>query len=170
MILQLVINLALALASAANPSSAANGPHVGTDHERPLVWTNDDLERLHGLGLISIVGQVYEERTTDASVPESYVQTQDPAWYAEEAANLRDELENSQDQLRDFQQAIDDVRSLRQTTSGMSLNYGDIGVTPEDAIGNLQQHVNDVQADLDALEDLARHNRIPPGALRGQEF
>jgi hypothetical protein len=164
------ITITLALASVAIPLRAANGPHVGADRQRPQVWTNDDLEKLHGLGLISIVGQVNEEETTEPSVPESYVNTQDPGWYAEEAANLRDELENSQAQLRDFQQAIDDVRSLRQTTGGMSLDYGDIGVTPEDAIGNLQQHVNDVQADLDALEDLARHNGIPPGVLRGQEF
>jgi hypothetical protein len=164
------ITITLALASVAIPLRAANGPHVGADRQRPLVWTNDDLEQLHDLGLISIVGQVNEERTTESSVPESYVNTQDPGWYAEEAANLRDELENSQAQLRDLQQAIDDGRSLRQTTGGMSLDYGDIGVTPEDAIGNLQQHVNDVQADLDALEDLARHNGIPPGVLRGQEF
>jgi hypothetical protein len=164
------ITITLALASVAIPLRAANGPRVGADRQRPQVWTNDDLEKLHGLGLISIVGQVNEEETTEPSVPESYVNTQDPGWYAEEAANLRDELENSQAQLRDFQQAIDDVRSLRQTTGGMSLDYGDIGVTPEDAIGNLQQHVNDVQADLDALEDLARHNGIPPGVLRGQEF
>ncbi|HWO38733.1 MAG TPA: hypothetical protein VNO32_58915 [Candidatus Acidoferrum sp.] len=170
MILHLVINLALALASAANPSSAANGPQVGTDRGRPLVWTNDDLEKLHDLDLISIVGQVEEEEPTEPSVPESYVNTQDPGWYAEQAANLRDELENSQAQLREFQRAIDDARSLRQTTGEIGLDYGDVGITPDDAIENLQQHVNDVRADLDALGDLARQNGIPPGVLRGQEF
>ena len=170
MTLHLVINIALALASVAGSSSAANGPHVGTDRERPLVWTNDDLEKLRGLGLISIVGQVEEEETTEPPVPESYVNTQDPEWYAEQAANLRDDLENSQAQLREFRKAIEDVRSLRQTTGGISFDYGDVGITPEDAIQNLQQHVNDLRADLDTLEDLARHNRIPPGVLRGQEF
>jgi hypothetical protein len=170
MILHLVINLALALASAADPSSAANGPQVGTDRGRPLVWTNDDLEKLHDLGPISIVGQVEEEETTEPSVPESYVNTQDPGWYAEQAANLRDQLENSQAQLREFQQALDDARSLRQTTGEIGLDYGEVGITPEDAIENLNQRVKETQADLDALEDLARHNGIPPGVLRGQEF
>ena len=166
----LYITASLALLLLAIPLRAAYGQHVGSDRQRPLVWTNEDLEQLHDLGLISIVGQVDEERPTEVSAPEAYVNTQDPGWYAAEAADIRDELENRQAQLREFLQAIDDVRSLRQTTGGISLDYGDVGITPEDAIENLQQRVNDVQADLDALEDLARHNGIPPGALRGQEF
>jgi hypothetical protein len=170
MILHLVVNLAMALASAANPSSAANGPQVGTDRGRPLVWTNDDLEKLHDLGLISVVGRVVQEGTAEPSVRESYVNTQDPGWYAEQAANLREQLENSQAQLREFQQALNDARSLRQTTGEIELDYGEAGITPEDALENLNQQVNETQADLDALEDLARHNGIAPGVLRGQEF
>ncbi len=166
----LSITVMLALASVANPLRAANKPHVGTARQTVVVWTNDDLEKLHTQGLISIVGQVDKERPTWASVPDTYVKTQDPGWYAEQAANLREELENSQAQLRDFRQAIDDVRGLRQTTGGISLDYGNVGITPEDAIETLQQRVNDTQADLDALEDLARHNGIPPGASRGQTF
>ncbi len=170
MILHLVINLAMALASAADPSTAANGPQIGADRGRPLVWTNDDLEKLHDPGLISVVGQAEEEESSEPSVPESYVNTQDPGWYAEQAANLRDELESSQAQLSEFQQALNDARSLRQSTDGINFDYGELGITPEDAIENLNQHVKETQADLDALGDLARHNGIPPGVLRGQEF
>lgn len=166
----LLINASLALLFLTIPLRAAHGQQVEVDHQRPQVWTNEDLEKLHDQGLISIVGQVDEERPTEASAPETYVNTQDPGWYAEEAANVRDELENRQAQLRDFLQAIDDVRSLRQTTGGISLDYGDVGITPEDAIENLQQRVYETQADLDALEDLARRNGIPPGTLRGQAF
>ena len=31
----------LALLFLASPLRAANGPHVGADRQRPLVWTND---------------------------------------------------------------------------------------------------------------------------------
>src|SRR5258707_12409990 len=82
----------LALISVAIPLRAANRPHVGTDSPDKMVWTNDDLEKLHRLGLISIVGRIDEERPTPASAPGPYVKTQDPEWYAEQAAKLRDEL------------------------------------------------------------------------------
>jgi hypothetical protein len=166
----LLINASLALLSLTITLRAAHGQQIEADHQRPHVWTNEDLEKLHGLGLISIVGQVDEDRSTWPSAPEPYVETQDPEWYAEQAAGLREELENREAQLSDFEQAIDDVRSLRQTTGGISLDYGSVGITPEDAIENLQEGVDETQANLDELEDLARRNGIPPGVLRGQFF
>ncbi len=67
----LSITVMLALALAANPLRAANKPHVGAARQTVVVWTNDDLEKLHTQGLISIVGQVDEEGPTWASVPET---------------------------------------------------------------------------------------------------
>ncbi len=168
MIRHLCISVCLALVSAAIPSRAANRPHAGTDSQNPVVWTNDDLARLHSLGLISIVGQIDEEKSKSASLPVRYVRTQDPEWYAEQAARLRDELEHRQAQLREYRQGLEDARSLRQTTGGINLDEGDIGITPEAGIEILQQRVNETQTELDALEDLARRNDIPPGTLRGQ--
>jgi hypothetical protein len=34
------------------PLRAANKPRAGMDSQNPVVWTNDNLERLHGLDLI----------------------------------------------------------------------------------------------------------------------
>ena len=48
-----------------------------------------------------------------------------------QAAKLRDELERRQTQLREYRQAIDDVRSLWKTTGGINLDEGDIAITPE---------------------------------------
>ncbi len=158
MIRHLCISVCLALVSAAIPSRAANRPHAGTDSQNPVVWTNDDLARLHSLGLISIVGQIDEEKSKSASLPVRYVRTQDPEWYAEQAARLRDELEHRQAQLREYRQGLEDARSLRQTTGGINLDEGDIGITPEAGIEILQQRVNETQTELDALEDLARRN------------
>ncbi len=156
------------LISVAIPLRAANRPHAGTDSQSRPVWTNDDLERLHDLGLICIVGPMNEETTKLASPPQPYVKTQHPERYAEQAARLRDELERRKAQLGGYRQAIEDARSLKTMTGGINLEEGDIGITPESGIEILRQRVNEAQAELDDLEDLARRNDIPPGTLRGQ--
>ena len=166
MIRQLCISVCLALVSAAIPLRAANRPHAGTDNKTINVWTNDDLEKLHAAGLISIVGQVDEGTSVSESAPRDYEATQDPQWYAEQAARLRDELEYRQAQLREYHQALDDARSLKESTGGINLVGEDFAVTPEAGIEILQQRVNEAQAELDDLEDLARRNDIEPGTLR----
>ena len=164
----LCVCVCLALVSAAIPTRAANRPHAGMGSQKPVVWTNDDLEKLHDLGLISVVGRIDEARPAPASRPGPYVRTQDPEWYAEQAAKLRDELEYRQAQLREYRQALDDARSLKESTGGIDLVGEDFAVTPEAGIEILQQRVNEAQTALDALEDLARRHDIPPGTLRGQ--
>ncbi len=162
------LGISMTLSALAIPLRAANKPRAGTDSRNPVVWTNDDLEKLHNPGLISIVGRMDEEQPTSASAPAPYVETQDPEWYAEQAAQLRDELERRRAQLHEYQKALEDARSLRETTGGINVDEGDIGITPEAGIEFLQQRLNEAQMGLDALEDLARHNDIPPGTLRGQ--
>ncbi len=161
--LSLAISMTLAI-----PLRAANKPRAGTDSQNTVVWTNDDLERLHVPGLICIVGRMNEETPKSASLPEPYVKTQDPEWYAEQAAKLRDELERRRAQLGGYRQAIEDARSLKTMTGGINLDEGDIGITPQAGIEILQQRVSEAKTELDALEDLARRNDIPPGTLRGQ--
>ena len=168
MIRHLCISVCLALVSAAIPLRAANRPHAGTDSENTLVWTNDDLERLSDLGLICIVGRIDEERPKSAPLPQPYVKTQDPEWYAGQAAGLRDELERRKAQIGRYRQAIEDARNLKTMTGGINLEEGDIGITPGAGIEILQRRVNEAQAELAALEDLARRNDIPPGTLCGQ--
>jgi hypothetical protein len=158
----------LGLLSVAIPLRAANGPHAGTDRQNKVVWTDDDLKRLHDLGLICIVGPINEETPKSAPQPQPYVKTQDPEWYAEQAAQLRDELERRRAELDGYRQAIEDARDLKTTTGGINLDDGDLGITPEAGIEILQERVNDTQANLDALEDLARRNDIEPGTLRGE--
>ena len=171
----------MTLSTLTTPLRAANRPHAGTDSQTTKVWTNEDLEKLHAAGLISIVGPIdeeqpastsepvpYEETSAPESSPAPYVETQDPQWYAEQAAGLRDELEYRQAQLREYRQALDDARSLKESTGGINLVGEDFAVTPEAGIEILQQRVNEAQAELGDLEDLARRNDIEPGTLRGQ--
>jgi hypothetical protein len=148
---------------------AANKPRAGKTEKTRVLWTNEDLEKLRPLGVISIVGQPNTTEDSNAAAqPPLYVKTQDPEWYAEQAARLRDELERRRAQLGGYRQAIEDARSLKETTNGINLDDGDIGITPEAGIEILQQRVNETQAGLDALEDSARRNDITPGTLRGQ--
>ena len=156
----------LVFVSVVIPLRAANKPHAGTDSKNAVVWTNDDLERLDALDLISVVGHENEETPKSASRPQPYVNTQDPAWYVAQAARLRDELERRRAQLSRYSQAIEDTRTLETMTGGINLNDGDVGITPEAGIEILQQRVSETQSELDALEDLARRNDILPGILR----
>jgi hypothetical protein len=160
--------VSLGLVSIAIPSLAANRLHAESDHGNTVIWNNDDLKRLHDLGLISIVGRVNDETKESPSLPQAYVKTQDPGWYAGQAAKLRDELERRQAQLHGYQQALEDAQSLKNTTGGINFDEGDIAITPEAGIEILQQRVHETQTELDALDDLARRNDIPPGAVRGQ--
>jgi hypothetical protein len=179
--LTFLLAASVTLSTLAIPLRAANKPRGGTDSQNPVVWTNDDLAKLHRPGLISIVGQTEEEQPAstsapapyeETSVPESspapYVETPDPEWYAEQAARLHDELEYRQAEFREYRQALEDARSLRETTGGINLVGDDFAITPGDGIEILQQRVNETQAKLDNLEDLARRNDIEPGTLRGQ--
>ena len=67
-----------------------------------------------------------------------------------------------------YSQAIEDTRTLETMTGGINLNDGGVGITPEAGIEILQQRVNETESELDAWEDLARRNDIPPGTLSGQ--
>jgi hypothetical protein len=165
----LSLAISVSLSTLAIPLRAANKPRAGNMEKAKVLWTNDDLERLRSLDLISIVGQATSVENADATAVSSlYVETQDPEWYAKQAADLHDELERRQAQLRQYRQAVEDVRSLKNTTGGINLDEGNIGITPQAGIEILQLQVNQTQMEFDALEDLARHHGIPPGTLRGQ--
>lgn len=158
------ISLALALLPAVSPLHAASSPRAGGPEKEILVWTNEDLEKLESRGLISVVGQIREE----AAAPAPYFSTEDPEWYAEQAAKLRDEIERRRTQLDGYHRAMEAATSLETTAGGINLDEGDIAITPEAAIDVLQQRVRETQANFDDLEELARHSDIAPGTLRGQ--
>jgi hypothetical protein len=161
--------ISMSLSSMAIPLRAANQPRAGKAEKTTVLWANEDLEKLRPLAAISIVGQPNkEDDSTTAAMPLPYLETQDPEWYSEQAAKLRDELERRQAKLSQYLQALEDARSLKETTGGINLDEGDIAITPEAGIEILQERVSETQSDLGALEDLARRNDIPPGTLRGQ--
>jgi hypothetical protein len=161
--------ISMTLSTLAIPLRAANQPRAGKAEKTTVLWTNEDLEKLRPLAAISIVGQPNQaDDSTIAVMPLPYLETQDPEWYAEQAAKLRDELERRQAQLSKYLRALEDARSLKETTGGINLDEGDVGITPEAGIEILREHVSEAQLALDDLEELARRNDIEPGTLRGQ--
>jgi hypothetical protein len=164
----LAISFAVSM-TLAIPVRAANKPRAGKPEKNTVLWTNEDLEKLRPLSVISIVGEPNtSEDSTAAAPPPHYVKTQDPEWYAEQAAKLNQQLERNEAELQRDRQAIEDAKSLKSTTGGINLDEGNIGITPEAGIEILRQRVSETQSELGALEDLARRNDIPPGTLRGQ--
>jgi hypothetical protein len=165
--LTLSLAVSMTLSTLAIPLRAADNPRAEKTEQAVVLWTNDELEKLRPLGLISIVGQPSTaEDATAAVLPPAYVSTQDPEWYAEQAAKLRAQLESNESELQRYRQAIEDAKSLKTTTGGINLEEGDIGITPEAGLEILQRRISETQSELDALEDLARRNDIPPGALK----
>ena len=127
--------ISMTLSTLAIPLRAASIPRAGKTERTAVLWTNDELEKLRPLGLISIVGQPSTaEGAITAALPPPYRSTQDPEWYAEQAAKLRAQLESNEAELQRYCQAIEDAKSLKTTTGGINLEEGDIGITLEAGI------------------------------------
>jgi hypothetical protein len=164
--LPLAVLLALAFAS---PSHAAQKPRPAQAGQTKKVWTNDDMDQLRARGLISTFSQTPK---TTAQAPEAASEpatlesrTQDPTWYAEQAAILQAELDRREAALREAQ------ANLAQATKGITqpgvdMAEGNVGVTPEAGIDILKAQLQEVQNQFDELSNLARQNNIPPGVLR----
>lgn len=164
----LSISVVLVSLSAWGTLRAATTPHAGPASST-ATWTNDDLKRLSKVpGLVSAVGEDTNESLQKVGSSAPLWETEDPVWYATQAAQLNARLDAAQADLRNFTHALEDARELKATTGGINLATDDIGITPEATIEILQKRVRETQSELDALEDLARRNGIPPGVLRGQ--
>ena len=170
--LSLSISFILASFVAGGTLRAATKPHAGPPGVRARsTWTNEDLLHLSKVpGLISIVGQPSVEVSQGVDGPSPHSRTEDPAWYAAQAASLNAQLEAEQANLRDFTRGLEDARELKSTTGGVNLEEENIGITPEATIEILQSRVRETQSEIGALEDLARRNDIPAGVLRGQWY
>ena len=105
------------------------------------------------------------------AVPEApeaapYDRTQDPMWYAEQAAELQAQLDAAEAALSQAQLGLAQASS-RITQPGVNLTQPNVGITPQAGIEILAARVRELQSQLNDLADLARQNDIPPGVLRG---
>jgi hypothetical protein len=160
--LPLAAILALTMAHA---SHAAEKPRPTQASQAKKVWTNDDMDLLRAQGLICTFSP--EEPTAAPPEPATFApRTEDPTWYAQQAAILQAELDKREAALREAR------RNLAQaaqgiTQPGIAMDKTNEGITPEAGIAALEAQVLEIQSQLDELSDLARQNNIPPGVLRG---
>jgi hypothetical protein len=147
-------------------------PAQANQNQPKKVWTNDDMDQLRSRGLISIVGQEATAPATqapaapaEATFPVYASRLDDPTWYADQAADLRAELDRREAALREQQTAIA-LAVDRITEPGLALDKDNAGVTPAAGIANLQAQVQETQSQLDELGDVARQHNIAPGVLR----
>ena len=160
-----ILTLAIAF-----PSRAAEKPRPAQASQSKKVWTNDDMGQLRSRGLISTF-TVGPETTAQAPAappePAKFAaRTEDPAWYAEQAAILQTELDRRSAALNEAQAGIAQaVKGITQP--GIAMDKRGPGITLEAGLANLRAGVQEIQSQLDELSDLARQNNIPPGVLRG---
>jgi hypothetical protein len=127
------------------------------------------MDQLRARGLISTFSQAPQ---TTAQAPEALSEpatfesrTQDPTWYAEQAAILQAELDRREAVLREAQAKLAQA-TKGITQPGVDMAEGNVGVTPEAGIDILKAQVQEVENQFNELSDLARQNNIPPGVLR----
>jgi hypothetical protein len=162
--LEAIIALAIAF-----PSHAAEKPRPAQAGQVKKVWTNDDMDQLRTQGLISTFSVTSEISAQAPAAPSESVtftaKTEDPTWYAEQAAILQAELDKREAALREAQ--VNLAQAAKGITQpGIAMDKPNAGVTPEAGIDVLAAQVLEVQSRLDELSDLARQNNISSGVLR----
>jgi hypothetical protein len=92
-----------------------------------------------------------------------YSRFRDPKWYARQVRTLQDEVAKIDVELRTLAEAR---KSGRGATDAVALDEEPEGVNPEGQITVLRKRRFEFLNQIDALEEQARHNAIPPGDIR----
>ena len=141
----------------AESSSQASSPAPAQPAAKK-VWTNDDVNGLRADSPISTIGK--PARPVKDGAKQTNSKAKGAAWYQGRITKLEAELPPIDDQIAQLQAALkgQTVNSVRQ--------WG--GVKPDDwrvELDNLQKKHDDIEAQIAALKDEARHDGVPPSAL-----
>lgn len=136
------------------------------DNKKPKkVWTNDSVQELSGTPGVSVVGGGPAARAAEKSAtkPAGYAKEKDPNWYRAQRAPLRAELDRLDKEITKTREFINGGHTAE---GKLKVNVFSVPMNPADHIAQLEKRKAEVQSKMDALEDLARRNDIPPGAIR----
>jgi hypothetical protein len=92
-----------------------------------------------------------------------YSRFNDPKWYATQIQPLQDEVAKIDADLKTLLSAR---KSGKGATDAVALDQEPEGVNPEGQIYVLRKRRGELLRQIDALEEQARHNAIPPGDIR----
>ncbi len=131
------------------------------DKKKPKrVWTNDELSNLNKMD-ISVVGSAVPARKSN-STPRTQASSL-AGRYRETLRRLRADLDLLDKRIT----ALRNFKADNPSPSGGIKITGYYSTVPiPEQINQLEAKRKQVQAQIDALEDEARHNGIPPGELR----
>jgi hypothetical protein len=167
----ILLSITLLVPAPARPAPANARALTTMDTTAKRTWTNDDIPFLREIAPITILNERpgSQSSTTEtagsaaavATVP--YVKERDPRWYADQREILQARIDADQAQ-------INRIQEIRQTGDGITdaipLYKDDPGITPEATVEILQGEVAQYEAQIDALQDVARLNGMPPGVAR----
>jgi hypothetical protein len=111
------------------------------------VWTEEEMGKLNGS--ISVVGDKNASSSSSGSTGADSRGDHDAAWYRDQLAPLRSQMERVDTQIRDLEQA--------------KLGGRENIARP---LEKLQQQKAEIQAKIDGIEEQARKAGIAPGELR----
>jgi hypothetical protein len=161
-------------ADAAKPvaQSSSNSANTTTDQAKTKpkrVWTNEEIAGVGGDGAISVVGKA---GSGDSNPSLNNFQKTAPGSSArdKQAAAYRDRLHQLNNQLETVNKKIFELRNFNadntSPSGGINMHHR-YDMTPiEDQVKELEEKKKQIQAQIDAVEDLARKNGFQPGQLR----
>src|SRR6202051_2218451 len=151
-----------------------SGNSIANTTEKPKikpkkVWTNDEVSNVGGDGAISVVGKA---GGGDSNPSSSNFQKTAPGSSTrdKQAAAYRDRLHQLNNQLETINKKILELRNFKadntSPSGGINMHHR-YDMTPiEDQVKELEEKKKQIQAQIDAVEDLARKNGFQPGQLR----
>jgi hypothetical protein len=139
--------------------SQAPAPAAAAQPAPKKVWTNEDVAGLRQDSVISTFTPP-KSKSTNNGEKSANPKSKQAQWYQNRIAGLQAKLPPIEDQIAELQAAL----------SGQTVNevrkWG--GNRPDDwrvELGNLQKKHDDIENQINALKDQARHDGVPAGAL-----
>jgi hypothetical protein len=123
------------------------------------VWTNDEIDTLHNHSGVSVVGNRTPQNVSATSKVHS--QEKDPAWYRNQLATLRAEIDKLDPQIAKLQAFLSG-----ENISDPPTMHHKLFPTPQDQLKQMEAKRQADETKIEDLLDRARHNGIQPGALR----
>jgi hypothetical protein len=151
--------VALAQDSSSTPATIA----VTSDQPAKKVWTNDDLTSSSGSANISSSPARSNLRPVKTGQQPATAKGRDAKWYHDQIAKLQAQVPPLDSQIADLQAALDG-----KPTGDGKTSQRPRGVKADDwsvELTQLREKRVDLLSKIDALQDQARRNGIPDGAL-----
>lgn len=141
------------------PSQAASTASAQPASKK--VWTNDDVSGLREDSTVSTLTQPNAKPAKTGAKPAP--KGRDAKWYQNQISRLQAQIPPLDTQIAELQAAIEG-----KPTGNSKESTRPLGVKADPwpvELDQLQKKRDGIQAQISALEDQARHDGVPPGAL-----